>query len=202
MKRLYENIEDINIKGDVSQLSEVVTAMDISLQNIAYSTEQLTEILIKYSVRNKGIQYETVVNTSMNLRNVLYDSSMELNEMQNQIVAYQNKIYRYEDRTESAMNPNPYLVEKRQINIETSAVQFNRSDMMYIVASLRNYKESIFHHVKTINEKKIAIAYVWQDTQYRDFAEFVDCVIKDIVDAIEIFDEYIPYLEEKIKELN
>ena len=35
MKKLYERIEDIKIKGGVGQLSDVVKIMDISLQNIA-----------------------------------------------------------------------------------------------------------------------------------------------------------------------
>ena len=76
MKKLYENIEDINIRGGVSQLSEVVTAMDIALQNIAENTHQLVGQLIRYSASNKGTQYEKVVNTSMALREELYDASM------------------------------------------------------------------------------------------------------------------------------
>ena len=55
MKKLYENIEDINIKGGVEQLSEMVRAMDISLQNIADNTDRLVGYLIKYSVSNKGV---------------------------------------------------------------------------------------------------------------------------------------------------
>ena len=130
MKKLYENIEDIHIKGGVGQLSEVVKAMDMSLQNIADNTEQLTGYLAKYSSSNKGAQYEKLVNTSFRLRDKMFQASIELNEMQNQIVAYQNKIYRYEDMSENAAPPNPYLVTKRQVNVDTSVVQFNRSDMI------------------------------------------------------------------------
>lgn len=201
MKKLYENIENIHIKGDVSQLSEVVTAMDISLQNIAEYTERLTGQLAKYSVSNKGSQYEKVVNTSMALRDVLYHASMDLNEMQNQVVKYQNKIYRYEDRLESAQRPNPYLVTKSHVNVETSEVQFNRSEMVKVRQMLRNYGEKVFYHTRTINEKKNMIASVWRDAQYNDFAEYIDGVIRNIVEALKVFEEYVLYLEEKIKEL-
>ena len=68
MKKLYENIEDINIRGGVDQLSEVVRAMDISLQNIADNTDQLVGYLVKYSASNKGAQYEKVVSTSLHLQ--------------------------------------------------------------------------------------------------------------------------------------
>ena len=86
MKKLYENMEDINIKGGVEHLSDMVRAMDISLQNIANNTDQLVGYLVKYSASNKGAQYEKVVNTSMHLRDEMFDASAELNDMQNQIV--------------------------------------------------------------------------------------------------------------------
>ncbi len=202
MKKLYENIEDINIKGGVEQLSDVVRAMDISLQNIADNTDQLVGYLVKYSASNKGSQYEKVVNTSMHLRDEMFAASVDLNDMQNQIVDYQNKIYRYEDMATSAQRPNPYLVTKRQINVDTSIVQFNRSDMLDVAAALRNYSERVYHHIKTINEKKNSIAAVWRDTQYDDFAEFISEVTKNVVEAIRVFEEYVIYLEEKIKELS
>jgi len=202
MKKLYENIEDVNIKGGISQLSEVVTAMDISLQNIADSTDRLTGILGKYSSANKGTQYEKVVNTSMELRDVLFQASFELNDMQNQIVVYQNKLYRYEDMNESAQKPNPYLVEKHQVSVDTTAVQFNKSDMLNVSSALKNYSQSVMYHLKTIMDKKNMIAGVWRDSQYKDFAEFVDGVARTIVDAVKKFEEYYLYLEEKIKELS
>ena len=92
MKKLYENIENIHIKGGIGQLSEVVKVMDIALQNIADNTEQLTGYLSKYSASNKGVQYDKVVKTSLRLRDELFRTSQELNDMQNQIVIYQNKM--------------------------------------------------------------------------------------------------------------
>ena len=202
MKRLYENIEDINISGGIDQLSEVVRTIDKSLQNIANNTDQLVEYLAKYSNSNKGAQYEKVIRTSMYLRDELFDAALELNDMQKQIVAYQNKIYRYEDMSESAQQPNPYLITKRQISVENSITQFNQSDMMEVVEILRNYSERVHHHIKMIEEKKNSIAAVWRDTQYDDFAEFIDEVTGKINDAIKLFEEYVNYLEEKIKELS
>ena len=203
MKRLYENIEDINIKGGVSQLSEMVTAMDISLQNMAENTEQLTMQLIRYSASNKGTQYEKVVNTTLKLRDELYQASVDLNEMQNQIVAYQNKIYRYEEMGESAIKPYPHLVNRNQsINVETAVVQFSRTEMMNLAALLNNFGEKVIHQLRTISQKKNAIAMVWCDTQYDDFAEFIDVVSKSVLEALKEYKDYVIYLEGKIKELS
>ena len=180
----------------------MVRAMDISLQNIADNTDQLTGYLAKYSASNKGAQYDKVVKTSLHLRDEMFQASLELNEMQNQIVAYQNKIYRYEDMSEVAQTPNPYLVTKRQVNVDISVVQFNRTDMIELAAALRNYSERVYHHIKTISEKKNSIASVWRDTQYDDFAEFIDGVMRNVVEAIRVYEDYVLYLEDKIKELS
>jgi conjugal transfer/entry exclusion protein len=132
----------------------------------------------------------------------MLEASGVLNDMQNQIVAYQNKIYRYEEMAASAQQPNPYLVTKRQISVDTSMVQFNRADMLDVAAALRNYSERVYHHIKTINEKKNSIAAVWRDSQYDDFAEFISEVTKNVVNAIKLFEDYVIYLEGKIKELS
>lgn len=203
MKKLYENIEDINIKGGVSQLTEMVTAMDISLQNMVEYTEQLTMKLIQFSASNKGTQYERVVNTTMRLRDELYQASVELNEMQNQIVAYQNKIYRYEEMSEHAVKPYPYLVNRsKNINVETTIIQFNRAEMQMVAGLLNSYAEKVIHQLRTINQKKNSIAMIWCDSQYNDFAEFVDIVTKSVKEALKEYQDYVLYLEEKIKELS
>ena len=74
--------------------------------------------------------------------------------------------------------------------------------MLDIAAALKDYSERVYHHIKTINEKKNSIAAVWRDTQYDDFAEFVSEVTRNVVDAIKLFEDYVIYLEEKIKELS
>ena len=121
--------------------------------------------------------------------------------MQNQVVAYQNKIYRYEEISASAQKPNPHLVTRRKISASTNTVQFNRTEMISVAALLRNYSEQVFHHLKTINEKKNEMASVWQDTQYNDFSEFINSVTRNVLNALKVFDDFIKYLEEKIKEL-
>ena len=65
-----------------------------------------------------------------------------------------------------------------------------------------NYQRAIELIVDIIDEKKNSIANVWRDVQYNDFAEYIDAVIRSIAESLKVFEEYIFYLEEKIKELN
>ena len=202
MKKLYERIEDINIRGGIEQLSEVVTVMDISLQNIAAYTDKLVDYLVKFNNSNMGKQYDNVVSNSLRLRDELYEASYQLNDMQNQVVAYQNKIYRYEGMAERAEKANPYLVTKRAITITNTGVQFSKTDMMDLVTLLSSYSEGVGNQIKTIQEKKEDIASVWLDSQYDDFSEFIDGVTKKVNATIRIYDDFVIEIVERIKELN
>lgn len=202
MRKLYENIEDIYIKGSPAELTSIITAMDISLQNISEGTEQLAAKLVKYSDSNKGTQYERIIAKLLVLRDVLYQASVDLNGMQNEIVAYQNKIFRYEDMPELASAPNPHMVQRINIRVEVSQVQFNLAEMMSVSAELRNYSEAIIYHTQNLLDSKEQVATIWLDSQYTIFAQFIDDVCKEIIDALKSFDEYVLVLEEKIKELS
>lgn len=202
MRKLYENIEDIYIKGSPAELTSIITAMDISLQNISEGTEQLAVKLVKYNDSNKGTQYERIIARLLALRDVLYQASVDLNGMQNEIVAYQNKIFRYEDMPELASAPNPHMVQRINIRVEVSLVQFNLAEMMSVSAELRNYSEAIIYHTQNLLDSKEQAAIIWLDSQYTIFAQFIDDVCKEIISALKIFDEYVLVLEEKIKELN
>ena len=202
MRKLLENNEDIYIKGSPAELTSIITAMDISLQNISEGTEQLAAKLVKYSDSNKGTQYERIIAKLLVLRDVLYQASVDLNGMQNEIVAYQNKIFRYEDMPELASAPNPHMVQRINIRVEVSQVQFNLAEMMSVSAELRNYSKAIIYHTKNLLDSKEQVATIWLDSQYTIFAQFIDDVCKEIIDALKSFDEYVLVLEEKIKELS
>lgn len=202
MKKLFENIEDIYIKGDISDLTEIVTTIDMALQNIADNSDQLANILLTYGSSNKGRQFEKVVTTSEALRDELHEASIELNDMQNQIVEYQDKIYRYEGLPMSAQRPNPYLVSRRSISYDTSEFQFNRTEMTQLCNLLKDYQNNVMQYLSKINEGRNSIGMIWQDSQYNDFSAFIDEVIKKISDALKVYSYYTEDLEARIKELS
>lgn len=202
MKRLYENIEDIHIKGDIAQLAEIVTVMDHSLQSLSQSTEDIFALIIRYSESNKGRQYEMLVNTTVTLREELYRDSILLNEMQNDIVAYQNKVYRYEGLGNSGLRPNGHLIERANINVDTTEVQFLKSEMLYLLNSLGDYSNSVYDRLRDIVIKKEEMASIWDDTQYCDFSDFIDQLSAKTIEAVNVFDDYFVYLNDLIMELN
>ena len=202
MRKLYENIEDIYIKGNPAQLTEAITEMDVSLQTISDATEYLSEQLVRYSGSNKGAQYQRVVATVMEVRDELYLASIELNEMQNQIVAYQNKIFRYEDMTECAVAPNPHLVQRSNIYVDESVVQFSLPEMMSVVQCLAGYHELVTAHTHKLLDNRDYISTFWCDSQYNLFSQFIGEVCVAIVDALKEFSDYLAVLDQKIKELS
>ena len=98
MKKLYENIEDIYIEGNPENLTELITDIDNDMQAITNDTEQLTYNLIKYSEVIKGVQFKNTLDTVLVLSDTLSEASRELNRMQNEIVEYQNRIFRSRGR--------------------------------------------------------------------------------------------------------
>lgn len=202
MKKLYENIESIEIRGDISELTEMVKTIDISMQNIADISDRLVVSLSKYSSSNKGKQYGKVINTATKLRDLLYDSSLELNEMQKQIVRYQNKVYMYEDMSSRAQSPNQFLPNKRRISTESGIVKFEKTEMMMVSSALKNYSEKVNHYIRIVKEKKDAIGNIWRDRQYKDFSEFINNLTVEIRNGIKVYDEYTLLLDNKIKELS
>lgn len=201
MKKLYENIEDIYIKGSPAELTDMITQMDSILQNISAATERLAGLLIKYSVSNKGRQYEKVVETVTVLSDVLYNSSLAMNEMQNEIAAYQNKIFRYEDMCEIAAVPNQHMVQRVNINIASTNTQYERTEMTILAEELQNYHNEVLHQADDLVFFKDQIGNIWLDTQYSIFADFVDNLNLQIIEALKVFDDYIVILKQKIKEL-
>ena len=202
MKKIYENIEDIYIKGSPTELSEIITSMDITLQNIAEATEQIADVLIKYSQSNSGKQYEKTVQALSTLENTLYDASLDMNEMQHQIAKYQNKVLRYEGLSESACVPNPHMVHRIQINVDGNSIQFGLADMLNVSKALEQYSDFVYYRLRDLIESKNSIASIWLDSQYTIFSSFIDEICMKTVEALKIFNEYVIYLNEKIKELN
>lgn len=201
MRKLFDHIEDIHIKGSPENLTAAVTAMDMSLQNIAAGTERLAGLLLRYSNSNKGIQFTKAVEAVVSLSNVLYDASVELNEMQNEVVRYQNKIFRYEDRKGSATVPNKHMVQKVTVTADDTSVQFGLTEMTSLLKMLGDYHEFVMRHGRELIQKKDQLASIWMDRQYRVFSDHIEEIVGMIEQALKVLDEYRTDLDTKIKEL-
>lgn len=201
MRKLFDHIEDIHIKGTAAQLTRAVTAMDDSLQDIASATEQLAGYLLRYSNTNQGIQFAKAVEAVVKLSKILFDASLELNEMQNEVVRYQNKIYRYEDMSQSAAKPNKHTVQKVNISMVSTSVQFSMTDMANLVKSLESYFGYVLQQGNTLVNKKNQLAGIWLDSQYKTFSDFIDEVVGVMKQALKKLDEYRMHLDAKLKEL-
>ncbi len=202
MKRLYENIEDIHIKGSISQLSQLVTNLDLNLQDISNKTDELYNWLVKFSGSNAGRQFEKVVEESLSLRDYLYDAATDINQMQNDIAAYQNKIARFEDNNEYADAPNPLMLSKnKHVNVKTDKVEIKKNEMNQLLRALKAYRSYIDKNAKEIDRKSREIGVVWQDSQYKDFMNYIHDIFRRINECIKKFEPCIQELEEKIKGL-
>lgn len=202
MKKLYENIEDIYIEGDPENLTELITDMDNYLQAIANDTEQLTYGLVKYSEVIKGVQFKNTLETVLVLSDTLCEASCELNRMQNEIVEYQNRIFRFEEMNPFASVPNKYIVERVTINADSLVRKYEVSELISLLQDLNDYSVNVSNFTEKILDAKDNISAIWRDSQYNLFSDFIDDICVEITNALKKFDEYAAYLDEKVKELS
>lgn len=202
MKKLYENIEDIYIEGDPENLTELITDMDNYLQAIANDTEQLTYGLVKYSEVIKGVQFKNTLETVLVLSDTLCEASRELNRMQNEIVEYQNRIFRFEEMNSFASVPNKYIVERVTINADSLVRKYEVSELISLLQDLNDYSVNVSNFTEKILDAKDNISAIWRDSQYDLFSDFIDDICVEITNALKKFDEYAAYLDEKVKELS
>ena len=202
MKKLYENIEDIYIEGNPENLTELITDIDNDMQAITNDTEQLTYNLIKYSEVIKGIQFKNTLDTVLVLSDTLSEASHELNRMQNEIVEYQNRIFRFEEMNSFASVPNKYIVERVMISADSLVRKYEVSELISLVQNLNDYSLNVSNFVRKILDAKDNVSAIWRDSQFSLFSDFIDDICVEITNALKKFDAYAVYLDEKIKELN
>lgn len=201
MKELYVNIEDIYIIGSANDLSEMVTAIDKSLQIIAEYSEQMTLKLSSYSGSIKGKQFQNTVQIALNLREKIYNAACELNGMQNQIVEYQNKVNRFEDMPGDIALPNHFEVTQMDVIPDADEIRMTKSEFVQLASMLDEYQSVVYQQLQLINEKKDEIGSIWRDSQYRDFAQFIEELSTELINELKVFDEFMSYLKERILEL-
>ena len=202
MKKLYENIEDIYIEGNPENLTELITDIDNDMQAITNDTEQLTYNLIKYSEVIKGVQFKNTLDTVLVLSDTLSEASRELNRMQNEIVEYQNRIFRFEEMNSFASVPNKYIIERVMISADSLVRKYEVSELISLVQNLNDYSLNVSNFVRKILDAKDNVSAIWKDSQFYLFSDFVDELCVEITTALKKFDDYSAYLNEKIKELN
>ena len=202
MRRIFENIEDIYIIGGPEELSKIVSEMDISLQKISQNFENMYEALYRYVNINSGLQLQQLINTTIELRENLYDFSIDLNTMQNNLVEYQRKILRFEGLPESTMLPNHYYVEMKElVSVDTTKTTYDITELNYLIKDLEGWYEEIDDCLRSIVQDKNDIGTIWKDSQYNVFSDFIDEVSNETDKGMNVFGEYIVYLKNRIKEL-
>ena len=99
------DIRKVVIKGEIRTLTSVVTQMGQRMQEVSTETENMKTTLLKYMSSNLGKQYDKAAKATLILSEILYSASIEVNQLQNDIVDFQNKSYRFEEMSEHAVKP-------------------------------------------------------------------------------------------------
>lgn len=200
MDKLYVNVTRCDVIGGAQALTPIVTEMDKRLQELANETQTMKGILCKFLGSNTSEQYEKATVAVCNLSEFLFNASEQLNEMQGQIVRYQDAIARYNERSDSFSAPNAHNVQKVQIGVDTKRSQFTYDEMIHVNQSIQKYTSDARTTARQLKSNKESIGSIWRDPQFRDFSAFIDEIVSKTENSIVTLEEYSTHLSQKIKE--
>lgn len=200
MKKLYVNVDRCDVTGGAQALTPIVTDMDRRLQELAGETETMKGELLRFLSANTSEQYQKAAVAVANLSEYLFSASEQLNDMQHQIVRYQDAMARFNDRSDSFGAPNAHNVRKVQVDVATQRMQFTYEDMIHVQQSVQKYVLDARDSVKKLQANKESIGSIWRDPQYRDFSDFIDEIASKTGTAIATLEAYAAHLAQRIKE--
>ena len=201
MNKLYINVDRCEVTGGAQALSPIVQEMDRRLQELATETETMKGVLFKFVGSNSSEQFEKAAVSIYNLSEHLFEASEQLNDMQCQIVKYQEAIARYNDNSYTFSAPNAHNVKKVQIDTDTNHFQFTHDEMVYVNQCIQKYTNDARDTIKHLKSNKESIGSIWKDPQYKDFSDFIDEIVSKTENSIAVLEEYSAYLARKITEL-
>lgn len=203
MKRIRLYVEDIRLKGrDPNVLSDLVFAISKQLQAMCENTDGIRNFLLKYSAISDGEQLNRAIEATSALSNHLNEAIENIYDTQEQVVDYQNKIFKFEDIKQTAPPPRrPSFVEIR-ISTDRSQINYTVNDLKKLADKIAEYCDSIYGCLKNIESERDKIASVWLDSQYNDFSASIDDVISSINPHLSVLEDYIVYLDNKISEIS
>jgi hypothetical protein len=200
MKKLHLNIERVHIKAkDPGVLSTLIADVDKQMQKLVASTDSISALMAKYITNNDGEQYDKATTALRTLRKNICESAMTINDLEMQVVAFQNKVYRFEGSNKSAPPPKKIVIKEIKSTSHTN-VQYGMSEMRIVATGLANYCENARAAIKGIIMAKNRIGSVWVDPQFKDFSSVVDTVKLAAEKHIKELDLYVAYLNTRIKE--
>ena len=194
------DIRKVVIKGEIGTLTSIVTQMGQRMQEVSIETENMKSTLLKYMSSNLGKQYDKAAKATLVLSEILYSASVEVNQLQNDIVDFQNKSYRFEEMSEYAAKPQPHLVQKVPVQVIKTVFYFGRDEMIAVASAIHKYcsnTQSIFKIlVQNVNE----IGRIWVDPLYNEFRESIYELVNKSSRYFNDLEDYARHLDMKIKE--
>ena len=198
---MFEEINDVHIVGSAKELNTMISAVDMIVQKMANTTEQVKGFVANLGSTTFGQQYENAVNAVSGLSDILYDKSTDLNRSQRDLVNYIDRVDIFNDRPPSSLPPRNFEVIRINISVNTRDDRFTKETLQKLKSMLSTYCDVIsVQKLQLLNEKS-SIGSIWKDSQYRVYSSFIDEICRAIENGTRALREYVEYLGIKIGQL-
>ena len=200
MGNLYIKIDKVVIKGEIRELTRVVTQMGQRMQDISGETENMKSTLLKYVSSNMGKQYDKAAKAILMLSELLYSASLDINHLQNDIVNFQNSSFAFEEMSEYAAKPQPHLVQKVVVDVNTNVFYFTRNDFVALASGIHKYCSDAHYIFNLLIQNVDEMGRIWVDQIYGKLRELINELITKCRRYVNDLEEYAHHLDIKIKE--
>lgn len=202
MKKLFLNIQKVHIKGkDPSVLSTLVADIDKQMQSLVIATDEARALMSKYNGNNNGAQYEKASATLHELSRHIRECTVVVNDLEMQVVAFQNKVFRFEGSNRAAPMPKKFIATETKAITSHVDLQYGMDEMRAVATGLSKYCEKTRSVIKGILMARSRISTVWVDPQFKDFAAVIENVRVVTERHVKELDVYVTYLNTRIKEM-
>ena len=148
-----------------------------------------------------GLQYERACTAVTELSTQVFEASETLNDVQRQVIVFEQRVHDYEEDGQNAPAPSRHNVRRVQVEVNTALVQLNTQDMSFVSGALYNYLTNMSEECRKLCMNRDSIGEIWQDPQFKRFSEYIDEICLVISRGCRELNSYRNHLNVQIRNL-
>lgn len=195
---MFEHIERVHIIGKAQSLNDEISAVDKIVQEMSQATEDIKRDLTAHSDSMFGEQFEIAVNSVVELSDIIYEKSYEINCVQHDLVGYIDRVDNFNNRTPSGLPPRQFNVQRVSVQAELCDDFLIAEDIQKLINDIIQYSQSSFALIDTMVRHKDATASIWRDPQYNQYSAFIDEVENAVKRGVVALTDYAQCLVVKL----
>jgi uncharacterized protein YukE len=182
------------IVAELKRCADSIAEIDKRMQDFANATEMMKSIVVSHGGSNYGKQYNNMCLAVNKFSKDIYTASDVLNDLQHQVVEFENKCHVFENEPPSASG-TVHNVNYTELSANTGEFQMHKDQMKAVSNALEAYFAFARQTAMQLRSNRDSICAIWLDSQSKDFSEVIEEVFAMIEAGCQVLDNYKQYLD-------